>query len=65
MSCTPIRAFTLLLLFTALLTTLYEARKKFPVGKNQQVVTLKSSVVRYSPDNQIWVPDVVNHRDKG
>ena len=52
MNCSPIRTFTLLLLFIASLTTLYEVSKKYPVGKNQKVVTLQSSVVRYTPDDQ-------------
>ncbi len=52
MNCSPIRTFTLLLLFIALLTTLYEVSKKYPVGKNQKVVTLQSPVVRYTPDDQ-------------
>ena len=51
MNCSPIRTFTLLLLLIALLTTLYEVSKKYPVGKNQKVVTLQSSVVRYTPDD--------------
>ena len=53
MSCSPIRTFTLILLLIALLTTLYEVSKKFRVGKNQKIVTLKSSDVRYTPDNQL------------
>ena len=53
MSCSPIRTFTLLLLFIALITTLYEVSKKFPVGSNQKNVTLKSSVVRYTPDDEL------------
>lgn len=65
MNCSPIRTFTLLLLFIALVTTLYEVRKKFTVGKYQKVVTVKSSVVRYTPDDQFLGSDAVHLENKG
>ena len=57
MACNPFRFVALLLLLTAVTSTLYEANKRYSAASNQTLVTLSTSVVRYGSRVDEQVPD--------